>query len=178
MTMSKIDNEYSRALFELCIEEGNLSECVESVELIGGAFKENPGYTELLNSPVIPLEERCKVIEKAFGKVCVPNAVNILKLMCRNGSSKLISGFCAEFLALCRDYNKEAKAVITSATELKESEKQRLLEKLEKISGLRVYPQYIIDESLISGVVISINGRVYDGSLKARLEKLKDVIKK
>ena len=55
-------------------------------------------------------------------------------------------------------------------------EKDRLKKKLENMTGRSVAVTYIEDPSLLGGVIVEIDGRVYDGSLRSRLRQVKEVI--
>ena len=71
-----------------------------------------------------------------------------------------------------------AQARIVSAVELSAAQKRALVEKLERQSGKRVEPEYIVDETLLGGLVVEMEGRVLDGSLKKDLQQVKEVIEK
>ena len=59
---------------------------------------------------------------------------------------------------------------------VKGSEKTALIEKLQKISGKVIEPEFIKDESLIGGIQVQIDDKIFDGSIKNRLNKAKGVI--
>lgn len=176
--MTKTANEYAEALFGLCLEEGSEDATVKKVEAVLTVFTENPGYGEMLASPVIAESEKLNMVEKAFGCLSSESLIKLLKLMCRNGKGREISDMCRGFIALYMERKKETRAVITSASELSKEQKEKLCQKLEKMSGFKIFPEFVTDSSLIGGLTVSINGRLYDGSLKARLEELKEVTEK
>ena len=68
-------------------------------------------------------------------------------------------------------------AKVTSAQELSEEEKSNLIKKLSKVKGGRIEAEYLVDEKLIGGVIVEIEGTVMDGSLRRRLQQVKEVIK-
>ena len=51
-----------------------------------------------------------------------------------------------------------------------------LVAKLEKVTGKKVNAFYFVDESLIGGLRIELDGKLYDGTVKKRLSEVKDVI--
>lgn len=77
-----------------------------------------------------------------------------------------------------RPFQAISNARIVSAVPLTEAEKSALLEKLKKISGHSVFAQYETNETLLGGVTIYMDGKIMDGSLKHRLNEIKDVIGK
>ena len=68
-------------------------------------------------------------------------------------------------------------AQVTSAVPLTESEKQQLAEKLSARFGRTVTLECAVDESLLGGMVVRVDGKVLDGSLRGRLHAVKEVMK-
>lgn len=67
-----------------------------------------------------------------------------------------------------------ARAYITSARPLDESQQAAVQAALAKVTGKQVLGQYAVDESLIGGVVAKIGSRIYDGSVRGQLDSLRD----
>jgi len=67
-----------------------------------------------------------------------------------------------------------AEAEVISARELGESERRALEAQVEKLSGKKVRPRYSRDESLRGGAVVKLGSTIYDGSVKGRLERLRE----
>jgi len=66
------------------------------------------------------------------------------------------------------------RAEVTTATPLSEAYYGRLQAELERLTGRRVLVDRKTDSALVGGVVTRIGDRVFDGSLRARLESLRD----
>ena len=77
-----------------------------------------------------------------------------------------------------RDSKSIVAATITSVVPLTDDEKQRLVEKLEKTSGKKVAAKWEIDESILGGIVVEMDDKILDGSLKRRLHEVKEVMDK
>ena len=65
---------------------------------------------------------------------------------------------------------------MTSAVELTDDEKKKLKLKLEKMSGKSLILKCTVDKSVLGGVIVKMDGKIMDGSLKHRLEEVKEVI--
>ncbi len=174
--MMQTDKEYAEALFMLAAEEGCTEKCSKALEIVEAVISDNPEYIEFLASPAIPLSERLQAVEEAFGASMPEFVVSFVKLLCENGHIRTISGCIDEFSVLARAMSNRAAANIYSAVELSSEQKQAICFKLEKVTGKGIDPVYTIDESLIGGVKIDVEGRTYDGSIKRRLKDVKDVI--
>ena len=63
---------------------------------------------------------------------------------------------------------------VTSAMELSETIRQRIEEPFSALLKDKVSVRYLIDESLLGGIVVFDGNRVYDGSVLTKLKNLKD----
>lgn len=176
MAMAEISKEYAAALFMLACERDKKKEYAEALEMVESTISENPEYSEFLSSPGIPMSERLAAIEEAFSAYIPEDVLSYIQLLCERGR---ISCFCesaAEYQKLLAASEHITEAKITSAAELTEEEKKALKEKLEAMTKSVVNMEYVIDKSLLGGVIAEIDGKVIDGSLRGRLHDMKEVM--
>ncbi len=83
-----------------------------------------------------------------------------------------------QYKKLLNELSRVSTAQVTSAVELSEEEKSALKEKLEKLIGHTVIPEYSVDTAILGGLIVEIDGRVMDSSLQKHLKDVKDVISK
>ena len=114
--------------------------------------------------------------QPAFGASIPEYVVSFLKLLCENGRIRMAFECIDEFSALVMASSNRTKAEIASAVPLSEKQKEAICKKLEKLTGREIDPVYIIDESLMGGVKIDVDGKTYDGSIRHRLGEIKDVM--
>ena len=68
------------------------------------------------------------------------------------------------------------QAEIVTARELSEEERDELVAEVGKLAGSRIEPVFKLDESIIGGTVVRIGSTVYDGSVRGRLERLREAL--
>ena len=170
------EREYATALFTLTAEENCTEAYVEHMKAIKAILLENEEYVEFLSSPAVSLEERASSLDEAFGENFPEYALSFLKVLCENGRMKTVFGCIDEFISLSMSVSARTSAVIYSAVELSDEQKSAVIKKLEKITQKQIEAQYIIDESLIGGMKIEVEGKTFDGSVRHRLQEVKDVI--
>ena len=174
--MRQTDREYAEALFSLCVEENVLETARSDMKTVKEVILENPEYSLLLASPAIPLSQRLAAIDEAFdGKIC-EYCVYFLKLLCEKGRIPVLLDSIREFEELCTAYQGRIEATITSAVVLSEEQKAALIEKLEKANNKIIVPTYKVDPEIMGGILVEMDGRVYDGTLKSRLRDVKEVM--
>lgn len=174
--MTEIGKEYGTALFMLACEEKNQKSYAEALEKIKEVFLKNPQYADLLSSPSIPLKERLSIIDAAFSDTVPEYVLSYLKLLCEKGRILCFNESVDEYKALLDASEHVTNAKITSAVELTEEEKQKLINKLELIEKSKVHAEYFVDTALLGGLIVEIDGRIMDGSLRHRLHEVKEVM--
>ena len=102
--------------------------------------------------------------------------VSWLQLLCEKGRIGYFRACVKEYRALLAAKEAVITARVSSAVPLTEEESKALKQKLEKISGQTVLLDRTVDPSLMGGVVVEMNGRVMDGSLRRRLRAVKEVM--
>ena len=174
--MAQTVREYAEAIFMIVMEEGKQNEYGKALDRMLEIFAENPEYVDLLASPAIPTGERIECIAEAFEGFVPEHVLSFVQLLCENGRITSFDECVKEYKKLLDASNKVTVAKIISFVELSDSQKSRLTEKLEKISGNRVQAEYFTDPSVLGGLIIEMDGKIIDGSLSHRLQEVKDVM--
>lgn len=175
--MNDVIREYGAALFLVACEENSAEEYGKALETIKKAFDESPEYLEFLSSPGIPVTERLSAIEAAFGDSVPANVLFFVQLMCEKGRIDGFFGAAEEYKALLDESKRISIAKVKSAVELTEAEKTKLYNKLKAVTKGEVTMEYFIDSSLLGGLIVELDGKIMDGSLRSRMREVKDVIK-
>ncbi|MCF0135475.1 MAG: ATP synthase F1 subunit delta [Lachnospiraceae bacterium] len=174
--MKETSREYAEALFALSLEEKTVREDYEALEMVGTLMDENPAYLLFLATPSIPRSERVKALLDAFEGSVPERVLSTLCLLVEKGRIPDYREVKEEFYELLLAYESRTVALVTSAVPLSEDEKNRLKISLEKNCGHSVELECSVDSSLIGGMIVEMEGKTMDGSLKSRLRRLKEAI--
>lgn len=174
--MTTTSREYAAALFELAAQAGVTKETSEGLETVISALLQQPAYRALLASPAISKEERLAALDETFRGKIPDVLLAILRMMISRGHVSALNGMARDYEELARGYRGESLAVVTSAVHLKEAETVALRQKLEKKLGRKVTLQCRVDPALIGGVRVEVDGMVIDGSIRNKLEEIKEVM--
>lgn len=174
--MTTTSKEYAEALFELAAGDQVLEETSDGLVTVISALKQTPEYRQLLSSAAVGKAARIEALEEAFrGKI--PNVLlGVLRMMVSRGHMSALDGMAREYEELSREYRGESVALVTSAVPLKEAEAVAIRAELEKRFARRVILRCELDPNLIGGVRVEVEGRVIDGSIRNKLEQIKDVM--
>ena len=174
--MATVSKEYAEALFTLALEENSIDDFYSALSMMQALFSENPEYIEFLSTPSIPKAERVQQLTKCFeGKV--PDIIlHFAIVMVERGDIHSFNDSVMEYENLSFAMKSVSNATAVSAVPLTEEEKVRLIRKLERLCTHTVQLHCRVDPSLIGGMIIEIDGRVIDGSIKHRMRELKGII--
>jgi F-type H+-transporting ATPase subunit delta len=175
MSIELVARRYASALADVVLKGGETeavkAELLQWAAMIGS----NANLHDALSSPAIPRTQKEKVLESLIEKARPSRTTaNFLRVLLRNGRLTELSTINERFAAEIEERSGIVSAEVISARELPGNEKSELQARLEKLTGKRVSLNFNIDQNIIGGVVTRIGSTVYDGSVKTRLENLKE----
>ncbi len=174
--MDNTAKEYAAALVLLGNESGETNAFADALGVIHAQFQKYPSYIDMLACPAISKTERTHAIREVFEGI-VPDAVLLFtQVLCQNGHIRLFPACYQAYMDTYRAMQKIAIAHIVSAIPLTIADKRQLKDILQNKTGYTIETNYTVDPSLLGGVIVEINGTVINGSLKQRLQQLKEVI--
>lgn len=174
--MMQMSKEYAEALFALAKENGIEDIILGELRTVLELFDENPEYVVFMSSPSIPKNERLDALENAFSGKFHEYTVSFVELLCERSRINSFHDCVKDYEALYNQSKQVLKAHVTSAVPLTDDEKEKLKIKLEKKSGNTLILECDTDESILGGVIVELDGKIMDGSLKHRLQEVKEVI--
>ena len=163
---------YADAAFEIALRDGTVETWRKELE--AAAATSTAGELEsVLANPAIPLEERVPVAEKVFASLSGP-VRNLILLLIRRRRIEQLPRVAAEFGRLDDKRNGLTHATVTSAVSLGADEIRAITARLEELTGGKIALETAVDSSLLGGVVVRVGDRLLDGSVRGRLERLRN----
>ena len=129
---------------------------------------------EVLMNPSIANEQKLKVLDAIAGRIGMfPQVRNFLAVIMEHQRLAELDEILAEYRAVTDEQSHMAEAEITSAHPLNDQDRAELEAHVAKLAGGRVRATYHQDATLLGGAVVRIGSTVYDGSIRAQLQQLK-----
>ncbi len=172
--MADVTKEYGKALYELSVEENRQPDYLGQIRYLRNLFRDTPELLALLRAPSIPKEDRMAVIDRIFGDRVEPYLCSFLKLMTKRGHASAIPSCLNEYERLWYEHSGIVVAEVISAVPLTSEQKSRLLAKLEAHTGKSVEMRCTLDEQVIGGVTVMLDGKLLEGSVRGRLDALRE----
>ena len=129
---------------------------------------------DVLANPAIPIERRLQALDAIVGDRVTEKTANLVRLLLKRGRIEDLPRVAAEFRRLDDDRQGITHATATSATELTQGEVRQLTARLEQSTGGRIALDFEVDPSLLGGLVVRVGDRLIDGSVRGRLERLRN----
>lgn len=171
--MTNTGSLYGKSLYDLAVSE-NLSEPVmKEMEAVRDLFAEYPDYIRLLLEPSIPKKERLGLLDQAFGDAVHPYLLNFLKILTERGLLREFSACEKCYRALYYEAHGITEANVISAVELDSDRREKLKQRLEKMSGKEVILHVRTDPQVLGGIRVEMEGKLYDGTVRGRLSDLR-----
>ncbi|MDE6149112.1 MAG: ATP synthase F1 subunit delta [Ruminococcus sp.] len=167
---------YASALFELCIENGSLSEIFDEMSQVKNIFSENEEYLKLLSSPLISEEDKHEVLEKTFGGKLDDMFFDFLCVICDKGRIGFFSGIFSEFKELYNKHMNILEVTVVTSQPMSDKIKGKLIDKLSGSSGKKILLDERVDKSLLGGIILRYDNTEIDSSVKGKLDQLKKQI--
>jgi F-type H+-transporting ATPase subunit delta len=175
MSTETIARRYATALADVVIHTGETETVRRELKQWQATFEDTPDLSTVFENPAITHSDKEKVLNKLIDKVKPSNTTaNFLKVLSENGRLSLLGAVNDRFAAVYDERSGVISAAITSARDLPEAERAAFKSNLEKLTGKKVSIEFKIDDDIIGGVVTRIGSTVYDGSVRTRLENLKE----
>ena len=164
---------YAEAAFEVA-ERDNAFEAWRKELDTAAAVVAEERIGRALANPAIPLETRIATAEATFGRLVGPKVLNLIGLMLRRGRIQELPRLAAEFRRLDDERQGIARASVTSTLPLEPDEVRSLEERLASSTDRRVELDLKVDPSLLGGLVVQLGDLLVDGSVRSRLERLRN----
>ena len=164
---------YAEAAFEVALRDDTVASWREALETCAAvAADEQVGH--MLANPAVALETRVAMADQIFAKAAPRPVLNLIGLMIKRGRIHELPKVAAEFRRLDNARQGITEATATSAAPLSGDEIRALTERLEQFTNGRVELDVQVDPSLLGGLVVRVGDRMIDGSVRGRLERLRN----
>ncbi len=170
---SVVGRRYSNALYSLALEEGQIENIKENSDLVIKSLKGNEEFEDIIKHPRISNKEKEELINKVFNNELHETLKGLISILIKKGRSGEIINTLEMYNELVKKHNNIIDAKIVSSVKLSEERIEQIKDKLSNNLNKEVQVEVEIDESLIGGLLIRVDGRIIDGTIKKRLEDIR-----
>jgi F-type H+-transporting ATPase subunit delta len=177
MADTALAGRYAKAVIDLDLPKPALEKVQKELTRVAELYAASTDLRIVLANPAVSLEERKGIVRQIATKLLLsPTVRNLLLLLCDKDRSTLIPEIAAAVEAHVDSLAGIKRAKVTSSGALQPTQISQLNTALSAVAGGPVRIETAVDERLIGGIVVELDGKVYDGSVRKRLEMIKDSI--
>lgn len=152
---------------------------INQLSTVNELLSESREFRGLFENPVFSTEEKARILRQLSDRLNLSE--DIVRLILRLSEDRIISALPELINAATAIYlekKKRAKAVVMTSIDTKGRHNARLASSLKQLTGRDIDIEYVIDPSLLGGVLIKVGSTMYDGSIKGQVRLLKDELLK
>lgn len=174
-----VSTTYGDALFELALEENKLPAMLEEVQAVREIFLENEELLRLLCHPEIDKRKKIDIVENIFKGKCSDNMMGFLMIVMEKGRQKDFIPIFDYFIHKAKKQEGIGTASVKSAVPLSDEQKKEIEARLLSLTDYHQFEMdYQVAPELIGGLVIRIEDRVIDSSIRTQLFEMKKSLSK
>lgn len=176
--MSVFASRYARALADVVLQAHlDITSVDQQLKDFQATWHGSKELREVFENPAIAAERKVAVLDKMNQKMGLAQQV-------RNFVAVLINhDRIAAFDEVLDEYRKEintrlgiSEVQVTTARALDEQERKELEGQIAQLTGTRIHASFTQDSSILGGAIVRLGSTVYDGSVRGRLDKLKEAL--
>lgn len=167
---------YTRALFQLAREAGREDAVGHELEQFYSAYS-NSDLQPVLTNPAFAADSRKKILTQVVQTQQLSDLTGkFLSLLLERDRLGHLPGIVNCYRRLLNEAKGRVDAKVVSASALEPPMVEGVLQQLRRLSGKQVVLQQEVDSSLLGGLLVELEGKVYDGSVRTQLENMKQRI--
>ena len=173
-----VARRYGQALYELAEEKGSLDAVAADAAELRRAWTQSEELREVMARPEIAAEEKKAIWKDLLADSSDPDLRSLLYLLTDKNRLNFLTEILDFFEHLLRQRSGEVMALVRTAQPLRAEQEEELKQSLSRMLDKKVTLQVTVDEALLGGLVVRIEDRMFDGSLRSRLTGLTERMQK
>lgn len=163
---------YARALLDVALEQGAAAEVRKELEAAAALLEGNRELLAVLAHPAINAERKKKIVAAFWKQKGLVG--RLLELLVERDRILTLPALAETYVSLFNAHRNVVAAEAVSAAPLDEEQRAALRDAIGRASGMGVELETRLEPAVLGGVRVSMGGRVYDGTVRARLRALRE----
>lgn len=174
--MASVSSTYARAFADVIFDQRlDAGSSLREVKSLAGLVAESKELREVWEAPSIPSEQKRAVLDALVSREKISRPVrNFLAVLIDHRRVNFLSPIVQQLEHEINERLGITDAEVTSAHELNDTARRGLESEVEKLTGKKVVARYALDSSLLGGAVVRVGSTIYDGSVKGKLERMRE----
>jgi F-type H+-transporting ATPase subunit delta len=167
--------QYANALADIAFEQGAVGPVIQQLSDFTAAYSSSAELRNFFESPAASKEEKRKVAEKISARLGASKIVrNFLFVVIDHRRTHALPEILTTFRNVLRERQGIAETEVFSPGALNDAQKREITQTLERVTGKKIEAKFSLDANLLGGVRVRVGDTIYDGSLRNRLDGLRE----
>ena len=167
-----VSKRYALALFEAGSELGKIDVFKDELTLLKGLFKNEDRFLEVLSHPRISNTEKKELVDRVLKEKLSEEMLNFLYILIDKRREADILDIEKEYEELYNEHKNIVKVVAKTAIPMEDKAKVKLIKVLGEKLDKTIELTNEVDKSIMGGVLLQMEDRLIDGSIKAQLDSI------
>ncbi len=163
-------------LFEVARAEGQLEAVEDDLFRFARALEGSDELRSVLTDEAVPASRRLGVVTDLLGNRASPLSAALVSAVVAAGRSRQLPAIADGLVRRAAASRERVLAEVRSAVPLDDDQRTRMAEALGRATGKAVEVKVVIDPEVLGGVVAQVGDTVIDGSVRSRLDELRERI--
>lgn len=176
--MSALVSRYARAFLDVITEAGLDTAALDrQLADFEATWDGSPELKAFFENPAVAAAQKVAFLDKLNTRLGMQKELrNLLAVLINNDRISQVHEVAAAYRAELQERLGIRQAEIVTARELSADERKSMIDGVGKLAGARVEASFKQDASILGGAVVRVGSTVYDGSVRGRLERLKEAL--
>jgi F-type H+-transporting ATPase subunit delta len=131
-----------------------------------------PEAAVVFSAPKVTPEEKSRIIDRLTQGRMKPTTTNALHVLARHGRLGLLAAVVDAAERLADERDGRQRAVFTTAVPVDAAEQARIVAETERALAARLVPSFVVDPTIIGGLVVRVGDTIYDQSVATGLARI------
>jgi F-type H+-transporting ATPase subunit delta len=167
---------YAEALFKVVEAEGELDRVEDELFRFGKLLESNHELKQALSDAKVSAADRVRILEELLSGKVSAHTLGLVTFVVAQDRARQLPQILEELSRIAADARQSVLAEVRSAVPLEDKQQTDLAAALSKATGKKVSLKVLVDPSVLGGVYAKVGDTVIDGTIKRRLEQLKEQV--
>ena len=168
---------YAEALFKIVEAEGDLDRVEDELFRFSKLLEDNHDLKQALSDASVDRAQRVKILDELLTGKVSPTTLGLVTFIVAQDRARQMSQILEELSSRVAKERQSVLAEVRSAVPLDENQRAQLAAALSTATGKQVSLKVLVDPTVLGGIYAKVGDTVIDGSVRNRLEQLKEQVK-
>lgn len=168
---------YAEALFRVVQAEDDLDRVEDELYRFGKILESNHELKQALSDRSMEKNQRTKILDELLSDKVSPHTLGLLTFVVEQDRARQLPQILEQVSELAAAARESVVGEVRSAVPLDDSQQEELAKALSKATKKNVTVKVIVDPGVIGGIVARVGDTVIDGTVRHRLEQLKEQVR-